>query len=547
MRAYESATAVKVATAPVEGASHTGWRAVLRNPWMWMAMMVFALLILRNEAATFSPLDRDEGTFLTIAQQILHGRIPYRDVFDQKAPAIYYVLSILLALTSHLSITAQLLAARALAILADSLTAVGLIMLGRRWWRLEVGIIAALLWLYILPLYEGDLVITEPFSTALTVWAVVVLVKWPGMRGALGAGVLLALSSLFKQTAVLALPGIVIILLAKPKHGGAWWRLTRQQMANLALLSAGVLFPWLVIVGLFALAGALGPLFDQVVVANFLYPADQLSLRESQIDDAIKAVWPIFLVPPIVVVAGVLRWLDRRSGARYLPGTGAVASAVIAACNLAPFYSHAFSHYWLTVEPWTVLLTAVGCTTIVDWLRPFLVDFMKALPSLPSVPLGQRRVGLGRPLLLALLGIVLLIGSARIATSPTYHARYQGLKEQIAAGSWIAQHTPEGARLLVALAEPEFYYLSDRLPVTSYIYLLPINLSPAQVAQVINQVQAEQFDRIFWYETYDTYAHPVNVEIYQHITARYHSIATHDMGATPPAQLVLYVPDGSGT
>lgn len=547
MRTYESASEVKGATAPMEEASHTAWRAVLRNPWLWIAMIGFALLILRNTAATFSPLDRDEGAFLTIAQEILHGRIPYRDVFDQKAPAIYYMLAVLLALTSHLSITTQLLAARALAVLAEILTAVGLIMLGRRWWRLEVGIIAALLWLYVLPLIEGDLIFTEPFSTACTVWAVVVLVKWPGMRGALGAGLLLALSSLFKQTAVLALPGMVIILLFQTKQGGAWWRLTRQQVANLAPLSAGVLFPWLVIVGLFTLAGALEPLFNQVVVANVVYPADPFSLRESQIDEAIKAMWPIFLVPPIVVVTGVLRWLDQRSGARRLPGTGAVAAAVIAACNLMPFYSHAYLHYWLQVEPWTILLTAMGLMTIVGWLRPFLVDFMKGIPSLPSVPLGQRRVGLGQLLLLALLGIVLLVGSARIVTSPTYHARYQVLKEQIAAGPWIAQHTPIGSRLLVAPAQPEYYYLSDRLPVTSYIYLLPVNLSPALVAQVIKQVQAEQFDRIIWYVAYDTYTQPANVEIYQQITAHYHSIATDDIVATSPAQLVLYVPDGSGT
>jgi hypothetical protein len=65
-------------------------------------------------------------------------------------------------------------------------------------------------------------------------------------------------------------------------------------------------------------------------------------------------------------------------------------------------------------------------------------------------------------------------------------------------GRWIAASTPPGARVLVAPDEPEYYYLSGRMAVTSYVYLLPINISDALVAQVTDDVLAVRFDAIVW-------------------------------------------------
>jgi len=44
------------------------------------------------------PLDADAGVYSTVARGILHGQIPYRDLFDHKQPLLYiwYLLSFLL-------------------------------------------------------------------------------------------------------------------------------------------------------------------------------------------------------------------------------------------------------------------------------------------------------------------------------------------------------------------------------------------------------------------------------------------------------------------
>src|SRR2546428_13066716 len=36
-----------------------------------------------------SPLERDEGVYATIAQRLLRGDVPYRDLFDNKPPIVY--------------------------------------------------------------------------------------------------------------------------------------------------------------------------------------------------------------------------------------------------------------------------------------------------------------------------------------------------------------------------------------------------------------------------------------------------------------------------
>src|SRR3989337_1933133 len=45
-----------------------------------------------------APFERDEGVYATIAQGLLDGRVPYRDLFDNKPPLVYgwYAFSFLL-------------------------------------------------------------------------------------------------------------------------------------------------------------------------------------------------------------------------------------------------------------------------------------------------------------------------------------------------------------------------------------------------------------------------------------------------------------------
>src|SRR2546426_1181291 len=72
-----------------------------------------------------APFERDEGVYATIAQRLLRGDIPYRDLFDNKPPLIYgwYTFSFLLfgeSVVAPRIIAAVLLSCTTLALFGQS-------------------------------------------------------------------------------------------------------------------------------------------------------------------------------------------------------------------------------------------------------------------------------------------------------------------------------------------------------------------------------------------------------------------------------------------
>src|SRR5438105_1040997 len=55
-----------------------------------LALLVAAVLLPNTPLFREMP-DRDPGVFLYIGNQVLHGKVPYRDVWDHKPPVIFYV------------------------------------------------------------------------------------------------------------------------------------------------------------------------------------------------------------------------------------------------------------------------------------------------------------------------------------------------------------------------------------------------------------------------------------------------------------------------
>jgi hypothetical protein len=535
-REREAATGSSRGPGGLRGVDWTTWRAALRSPWTWVVLAGCVLVVFTSFAGAAARLDRDEGAFITIAQEIVHGRMPYRDAFDQKGPGIYYVLAAVLALTPRLAPLQQLLVARGLTVVVNFVSALGIYAFCRRWWRADVALLAALLWLFTLPFYLGNQFFTESFANAPTIWAAVVASgrpgERPGWRRALGSGLLLALATLFKQTAILALPGVALLLLAGLPHGARWWQPTRDQLVAFGELLAGFVAPWLALGVVFAAFGGLSPLIDQVVIANIRYPSDRLSDVISLAKTGFGFFRLIWLAALAAVAYGLWRWLGLGGAARRIPSVGAIAAVVIGALNLLPFKSHAYYHYWLQVLPWAAILSALSLAGIVH---------------LATEALGRREAGAlaATPRLLAvpvLLTLVIVFATTRSISPTNFKSDYGGLQSQAAVGTWIAAHTTPDARLLVAPAQPEFYFLSGHVPVTTYIYLLPVNFSDSLVGQVSDDLNAERFDLVAWQSwpdlQSDTSCNPPLGDVCQALHAHYHVV---DMDQTE--EITLYAPN----
>lgn len=457
------------------------WRRVV----FWTT---FLILCGACALSAHAALDRDEGAFLAMAQQILHGRLPYRDLFDQKSPAIYYLLAGLLALTRSLNIATQIVTLRLCATLVNALSAVGLLRIGAQWRRPEAGRLAALLWLAAcaVPFFGANLLFTEPFAACATIWAVERLTARIGVRSAFVAGLLLAASSLFKQTAILALPSICLLLINPYAPSGAArdWRPSRA----LAALGAGVALPWLAVGGAFAAAGAWQPFTYQVIIVNlFGYPAHQDIVGGML--TLLQAVVIVYAGPLALVLWRVLqqRRLPRREKAARdltLP-----ALLLLIALEAAPSVAHPYPHYLIVALPWLALLLACGLTPGAATSAAHRDEEPQASSSFFT------RLGLAaRPMFIALS----LIFNVAVAIQSSIMYAY-ALPMQIAIGEQIARETPPSARLLIGPAEPEYYYLSGHAPSAPYLYLLPVDQRMFPPSEVARDIHTGGFDEVVWW------------------------------------------------
>jgi hypothetical protein len=510
---------------PVRGAVV---KVLVRRRWTLLAATTWSLLIMITSIGVIQPVDRDEGAFLVIAREILRGQIPYRDVFDHKAPAIYYVLAGVLALTGHFNPVTQLIVARLVAMAMAVVTAVGLVSIGRRWWGADAGKIAAVLWLVALPTFGGNQIFTEPFATAAAVWSVCVVLRWPGTRGALVAGFLVALGSLFKQTALLALPGVAAALLVNGESLGFVWRPLRGTMARLCALAIGMVSPWVVVGAIFAWAGALTPLLSQVLVANLVhYPPDSADVTLSDLQLQITQVALLWSMPMLMISGSLVLRLVGRAPFQFKPSARVLTTAMLASLNLLPLLSHTYPHYWLQGLPWLALLVgAVEAWSTVRSGRGHLNNPHRAM------------------LLASALFAIMIVMSSILWIEALPH-RYGYLQDQVNVGAWIATHTPADARLLVAPAEPEYYYFAGRLPVTPFVYLLQINASNELLSQVTAEISAERFDVIVWrqdpYPPMSTAYDARIAGMQQTLRAHYHEVKTDG-----PLGLMVFMADSPG-
>lgn len=53
-------------------------------------------------------------------------------------------------------------------------------------------------------------------------------------------------------------------------------------------------------------------------------------------------------------------------------------------------------------------------------------------------------------------------------------------------------------RVASMAAEPEYYYLSGRLPSARIVYLLPVRVAYCPLPQIIDNIHAQQFDVVVW-------------------------------------------------
>jgi 4-amino-4-deoxy-L-arabinose transferase-like glycosyltransferase len=399
------------------------------------------------------PFERDEGVYATIAQGLLDGKVPYRDLFDNKPPLVYgwYAFSFLLfgeSVVAPRIVASILLSATTLALF----TQVRMV-LPRGAAYAAAGIFAlstGLPWVALHANTEAYMLL--PLVASLTAFTV-------GIRGAgrgwfLLAGALGALAMLTKQVAVWNLLALAIV---------AWgwrWRSTGAALRGLTpaiWLAAGVAAIVAIVAVPFALAGALDDLVYANVSYNWLY-FGSLTYGQRALNFVVGVFLFIGVAAPLIAAAAfglvaVLR--GRKRAAQYLLILWAIASAVGVASG-----GRFFPHYFLQLLPAMAILAAVA---IHDRIRDR--DF--SLPHRPVLVIGIALVAIS----LVTNGVLYFAprrAEHRVAETVFYQKEWESQSQAV--GAYIAERTGPEDTIFNFGREAQIYFYADRSPAVSYFY-----------------------------------------------------------------------------
>lgn len=396
-----------------------------------------------------TPVSNDAGAYLTVADAILAGKLPYRDIFDHKTPGIYYTFAAALAATERSLPAVQVVQLLAVAAMAGLLGWLG----WRLWGRLAGGL-ALLLALYGGAAYQGGHLTTEAWVALATAAALWLLLRRPGQPPSISAwalaGGLVGVSALFKQTGLFAL--LALAIWAVSIQGGL-----RQVAGRWLALAAGCALPLALTAVWFAAQGALADLGRDAVwinLTNYARAGLATLLRGNLANlRAFPLLWlgvllALFFHPP--------------SPRRTTDGHAPTLLWLALLAGLLPLSHRTYGHYLLQALPPAALLAAAGLAAL--WQR--LAD---------------------RPAARALAGVGLLaLALIDLPAWPRYLAYTQDLaRRQQTVAAAVQTLSQPGEPILAVTAAAQFYFLGDRPPAARWVYLYPVNYSAQREAELV--------------------------------------------------------------
>jgi 4-amino-4-deoxy-L-arabinose transferase-like glycosyltransferase len=395
-------------------------------------------------------LNRDEGEYVHLAQEILRGRIPYLDVYNQKTPVVFYLMAGVQKVAGI-----DPIAVRVFTAFYGLLATTVLYLLARRLFGYPTALWAALAFCVM----TFDQCGTDHPSSAeffMLLWMLIALDFWYlGLEGRRWwmiflAGVAAGLAYQTKQTGLVVL---VFFFAERLMHGLRQWRTASWAilfgLRDSALAATGFALVLAVILGYFASQGAWQAYVECTWTNNWQYVNQRAKFVAAPIGFLITVVqqmarWDIGLW--ILGAAGLGALACRRAASAgrdlwllLLLSAGAAIKA-----------GHFYVHYY---EPLIVPL-ALGCGVAAAWLwrqacEPTTAARRFAAALLLLAPWGWP----------AVYYVSLLTMSASELASMCYPEPFT-----IAAdvGRYLAQRTSPQEAVLVLGSEPEIYFYAQR-------------------------------------------------------------------------------------
>lgn len=440
--------------------SEADWRAKTHNIVLpAIASLLGAMIALfPNNPNNMTLPSRDSGVFLYVGWRLLHGEIPYRDVWDHKPPLIYFIDALGLTLTPH------------------SLWGVWFLQLFFIFFTLfivyklldrEFGMYAAIAGTIVLTsglltiLEKGN--VTEEYALVFQAGCFLLIVQaWRHdfpVRSSFWIGILSGLAFNFKQTTIGILLTYALILLIT--------RLFRRKfpLEDMLSLFAGWLIPSILLAVYLTSQNALRDFWEQAFLYNFVYIGTHEGLGRlipvflkgfAYLNDG----WVLYLSIAGWLAGLIYLWIERKASSEIHPLIPIALVNLPIEVILITVSGRSILHYYLTPLP----VMAILAGSLVHSL-PVLFEQISQRKA------QQDRIWLSR-------GLLVLILAGQLGQIQYYPQYVRILRDNDYAPviDYVSNHTKENDQVLLIGAESVVNFLSRRQAPTRYVYQYPLAL-----------------------------------------------------------------------
>jgi 4-amino-4-deoxy-L-arabinose transferase-like glycosyltransferase len=413
------------------------------------------------------PLDQDAAVYTYAAQHWLAGEVPYRDVWDHKAPFVY-LLYAGIQLTAPVPVgAAWAFWLRVASALCDAVTLVLVFAVARRLFGSAVGLWAALLYGVFTagPALQFEAFQPEHVMTlgvAGGMLAALVYAESRQLRHAALCGALFGLGLAAKQTAA---PLVAFAwawltweaLRRRPSEEAARTRSAPTRiLVHTLLLAGGVALPWLFFAAYFWARGAFDDFWACAYTYNARYAAEDRT-RGDILEGSVrllKAMAPFHAFLWLTAAAGLLTAAARsqwRGGVLVAGWTLCAFLSCLIPGQASPYY------FIQTVVPLALAAGMTAASLRESLRRGPVLDVRNVLPGL--ILAGLLALGAKREL-----------DSYREATDPQ-----SGNQVVVNIGRYLKARTGPHERLYVWGSRPQVYVIAERQNACRFLYNFSYN------------------------------------------------------------------------
>jgi 4-amino-4-deoxy-L-arabinose transferase-like glycosyltransferase len=398
-------------------------------------------------------LSGDESGFMFIGDRINHGSILYKDFIDNKPPGIFYLNALIFSIFGK-----SFYASRIVLFVVNALSALIIYFFAKNQWDEHIGQLSSILFLIGVynPAIEGFFIYTEQYMVFFGLLGIFVFFKFRHMRYLVPVGVLLGISTLFKQSGIL----FYLVLLVYNLSG-----LIKTENRTKFFLNK------IIISSLLLLIGFLIPIFITLV---FFY-------REGVAYEFFYWTFLYYESGKYGAVFDIIR-LQRPINSLVIISIPAFISFIYLIYNSATKklqLDDLFLVYWLLIFCSTLTIRQYA-QYFIPILLPACILASITLARLPIFK--SKRNFISKEGFINIFIIIFLIGMiyhTGVTYQPMLKSNYKPLKldDEIMISDFVISHTEPNQRILAIPYDPSIYFLSGRNPPVNYLIYKVLNLS----------------------------------------------------------------------